>query len=855
MQKNLIWAIIAFLYTPLVWAQNNKENQPTELNESAFTFTEAQLGEDDDMSQNITIINSNSNIYASEVGYLFSPVRFRYRAFNQRFNEVYINGVQMNDMESGQFRYSQVGGLNQQTKNVEFSLPFEDNNFSMSSMAGTNNYNFRPTAMAVGHRLTLSGANRNYTLRGAYTYNSGLTEHGWAFSANLTYRWAKEGIVEGTFYNSLSYFLGIQKVFGNEGRHSLSLVTWGNPTERGSQGASTDEMYWLANDNLYNPYWGWQNGKKRNSRVVNDFSPTALLTWDWKINDKARLSTSLLGKYSTYKSTKLNYNNSDNPQPDYWKLLPSSYYDVWDETDSRNRTAQCLADWVTAKNYLASEKQNRQIDWDALYYANKQASAQGADAMYFIQAKHNNTLNLSFASTLNKQLTDKSVWNLGIWGATNKGMHFQTMEDLLGATTYHNINTYAVGTYSMSDVQVQYDMNHPNAEIKEGDRFGYDYNILVNKAMLWTNYAENFGPLHYSIAAKIGGVTMQRDGRMWNGMALANSFGKSGTAKFIEGGAKFGSSLNLGRGHTLTLGIGYEQRAPQASTAFVAPEINNDFVTGLRNENVFSSELGYQFQNARLHLNISGYYSHLSDVTEWQNFYFDDINSFSYVSMTGIKKNYYGIEAGIRYKITSSLDATLLGTISEAKNASNANVMYMKSTTGTFNDATDGEVETAYIKDMREAGTPLTAASFMLSYHSGGWYIDLNANYYDRIYLSYSPSYRYGSTLDRRQEINGDVYDNEGNILPNALAQTKGHGGFMLDGSIGKSIYLKHGSLSINLTVTNILNNTNLCTGGYEQSRSDYTTSGNVRAYKFSMNPKKYYAYGTNGMINLTYKF
>ena len=77
----------------------------------------------------------------------------------------------------------------------------------------------------------------------------------------------------------------------------------------------------------------------------------------------------------------------------------------------------------------------------------------------------------------------------------------------------------------------------------------------------------------------------------------------------------------------------------------------------------------------------------------------------------------------------------------------------------------------------------------------------------------------------------------------------------MMDGSIGRSIYLKHGSLSINLMVTNILNNTHLVTGGYEQSRSDYTSTGNSRLYRFSKNPKKYYAYGTNGMLNIAYKF
>lgn len=374
MQKKLILAVVALCCSSVVVGQNTKtdtiqqEQLQNAMDESAFTFTEAQLGEDNDRSSDVTILNSNSNVYASEVGFLYSPLRFRYRALNPKYNDVYINGAPMNDMESGQFRYSLIGGLNQQTRNVDFALPFENNNFSLTAMAGSNNYDFRAGSMAGGHRITLSGANRNYTLRGMYTYGSGFNNKGWAFATNITYRWANRGYVEGTFYNALSYFFGVQKKWNNG--HSLSFSTWGNPTERSSQGASTDEVYWLANNYQYNPYWGYQNGHRRNSRVVNDFAPAAIFTWDWNINDKTTLTTSLFGMYSMYKSTKLNYNNADNPQPDYWKNLPSSYYDVWNEQDTRYRTAQAFADWNTAVNWWRN-KENRQIQWDRLYYANR----------------------------------------------------------------------------------------------------------------------------------------------------------------------------------------------------------------------------------------------------------------------------------------------------------------------------------------------------------------------------------------------------------------------------------------------------------------------------------------------------
>lgn len=849
-QKNLKLAVMALCSASLAQAQNPTDSigqRSSILNESAFTFTEAQLGEDDDMSQNVTIVNSNNNIYASEVGYLFSPVRFRYRAFDQKYNDVYINGIPMNDMETGQFRFSNIGGLNQQTKNQEFALPFESNKFAMTGMAGSNNYNFRPASMPAGHRITLTGANRNYTLRGMYTFNTGLSDKGWAFSGNITYRWANEGYVEGTFYNSLSYFLGVQKVFGN-GVHSLAFSTWGNPTERASQGAGTDEMYWMANDRYYNPYWGYQNGKKRNSRIVNDFAPTALLTWDWKISDNDKLTTSLMGKYSMYKSTKLNYNNADNPHPNYWKNMPSSYYDIWDESNSSYRTSEALQNWHDAYDYWSGPKANRQIDWDRLYYSNKQASAQGQDAMYYIQAKHNDALTIALASTFNKQLDKDKNWNIGIVGATNKGMHYQTMEDLLGATQFHNINTYALGTYPANADEIQYDLNNPNAVVKEDDKFGYNYNLLVNNGKLWTSYSENFGILHYLVAAKLGYTAMQRDGKMRNGLAKDNSYGKSHTAQFIDGGLKFGANINLGRGNTFTLGLGYEHKAPQAKVAFVSPEINNDFVKNLKNERVFSSEIGYQLQTSWLHANINAYYSYLTNVSDWQNFYYDDINSFSYVSITGMKKAYYGVEAGLKFKVTSAFDVKLIGQISDAKILNDNTVSYMNSTKGVE------YTETIYNKNMRDNGTPLTAASLGLSYHSGGWFLDLNANYYDRIYLSYSPCYRYHSSATAR----GNCFDNNEPIR-SAFEQAKGHGGFMLDGSIGRSIYLKRGSLSINLSVTNILNNTNIVTGGYEQSRSDYSkkTDGTTtnRAYKFSKNPMKFFAYGTNGMLNIAYKF
>ena len=644
MRKKLKSTVFLLCISSVIYAQNVSDGEKSmQQDNSSFTFTESQLGEDDDASQNVIVINSNNNIYTNDVGYRFSQARFKYRAYQSFYQDTYINGAKVNDLESGQFRYSNIGGLNDMVRSVEFASPFESNNFSMPGIGGSNNYDFRASHYATGSKATLSACNRNYTARAMYSFGTGLQKNGWAFAGMASYRWADEGNVEGTFYNSLGYFLSAEKVINDA--HSISFATWGNPTERAAQGASTDEAYWLANDNQYNPYWGYQNGKKRNSRITSSYEPSAVITWDWNIDKTTKLITTLTGKYSIYSSTKLNYNGTSNPAPDYWKNMPSSLYDVWDATDKTYRTDLCLSDWQESYNYWKSSKANRQINWDKLYFANQQINAVGGDAGYYVQAKHINNLAFNFSSTLQKDIDNNSKVNMGINLGTNKGMHYQTMEDLLGADSYHNINTYALGTYSSMDDRVQYDLNHRDAEVKVGDRFGYDYNLYEQKAEAWVQYIYDRGHFHTFVTGKIDGTQMYREGNMRNGLSPNNSYGKSGTAHFMGGGGKIGTTYNLGSGNVITLGVGYEQRAPLARNSFAAPEINNNFVSNLKTEEAISAELGYALDCPWLKANITGYYTHIGHATEWQNYYYDDINSFTYVSLTNIQKAYTGNDA------------------------------------------------------------------------------------------------------------------------------------------------------------------------------------------------------------------
>ena len=846
MRKTLKLTVLALCCSSAVMAQEPIDSTATDMqDENAFTFTETQLGDDEAASQIITIISSNRNVYANEVGYRFSPVRFKYRALDAKYNDMYINGNPVNDVERGQFGYSFVGGLNNQTRLREASLPFESNTYGMSALGGSGNYDFRPSRFATGQRASIAFANRSYNTRAMYTYNSGVMENGWAVTGSLTYRWGNGiGAIEGTSYNSLSYFVGAEKLIND--KHSVSLVSWGNPTQRGAQRGATDEMYWIAGTHNYNPNWGYQDGKKRNSRIVKDFSPAALLTWDWKMDEQTKLVTTLLGRYQMYSNSRLAYNGGTNPDPDYYSLMPSFFFNVWNPDAQLFHDDAALQNWQAAYDYLSASDRNRQVNWDRMYYANSLMAANGQDAMYYVQRAHDDQLLLSLATNLQKQLTKNSSLNGGLQLATNKGMHYQTMDDLLGNAKFHNVNTYAVKDYGSISPTVFYDMNDgaEPKEVKVGDRFGYDYNLLVNKAQLWGSYSENLKYTHYFVSGRIAGTTMQRDGKMRNGMAPDNSYGKSKTAKFLDGGFKSGMNVTLGHGHAAMLGVGYEWKTPAPRTAFAAAQINNDFVKDLKQEKIASAEIGYQWQGSRVKLNINGYYAQMKDVTEQSLFYSDIESSFVYVTLSDIEKEFYGIELGMNVKATDWLDVKVLGTVSEAKYKSDANMRMLLSNSGSYVD------EKCIINGMREGGTPLTAFSVDLSYHKNYWFIDLIGNYYDNIYLYYAPISRRETELTR-SIVNGQkVYDRPD--------QAEGKGGFMLDASIGKTFRLKQGRrIGFNLMLTNLLNNINICTGGMEQNRLD-TKQQQERtnnAYRFEQSPRKFYANGTNGMLLMTYYF
>lgn len=194
--------------------------------EIVLQLSEMSLNTDDDgRDQNISTTLSNRDVYISQASFSFSPMRFRMRGYDNNYETTYINGVHFNSLERGGFNYSALGGLNDAMRNRENVYGLQSTSFSYGNLGGASNINTRASAYAAGVRSSVAFTNRAYRYRAQATYSTGLRPDGWAFTASGVVRWANEGIIDGTFYNSGGYFLSAEKVFNPQ--HSVSLVTFG----------------------------------------------------------------------------------------------------------------------------------------------------------------------------------------------------------------------------------------------------------------------------------------------------------------------------------------------------------------------------------------------------------------------------------------------------------------------------------------------------------------------------------------------------------------------------------------------------------------------------------------------------
>ncbi len=825
---------IALLGTLSGFAQVTDTVPDTSPEIPVITLTDSDF-DSDNQSQDISgLLSASKDVYVNTAGYTFGQARFRIRGYDNQNSYVLINGIYVNDAETGRPAYGNWGGLNDVMRNkvVSSGLVFSD--YSFGGIGGATNIITRASKQRPGSSISYSSANKSYRNRVMITHSTGLMDNGWAFTFSGSSRWAQEGYVQGSFYEAYSYFLAVEKKINDH--HSFGLTFMGSPSRRGKSSVGTAEVYELTGDNFYNSNWGYQNGVKRNAKVGTYHQPRTMLSHYWDINPKMKLTTSVSYMFGRAGSTALNWYDAADPRPDYYRNFPSYYEE--DEYEYQYLTGM----WQTSETF-------RQLDWDAFYDANRKnlytvenvggedgVDVTGNRAKFIVEDRRYDINRFDFSTLFSQELSEKSRLIAGVTYMSNKTHNYKLVEDLLGGDWWLDIDQFAERDFD-DEYIIQSDVDNPNSIVQQGDLFGYDFVMNTNKTNVFAQTEAKLSKIDLFCGIDLSYTEFWRTGNMRNGKFPAASFGNSPTQKFFNYGVKGGLNLKITGRNFVLLNAAYLTRAPFVRDAFVSPRTRSHVVDNLTSEKIYSADLGYYYRSPYLQFKLTGFYTQFLDGIKSTSFYHDELRTFVNYAMTGVDKVHYGGELGIEAKLSSTVTATFVSGYGKYLYSSRPNVTIAQDNSSEVL----AENRTVYIKNYHIGSMPEFAASLGGKYSAPKyWFFGINANYFAESYVNINPEKHTVEALD--------IYVDSDPQLESILEQEKLDPGFTIDIWGGKSWRINDYSVGFTLSVNNILDNTDLVTNGFEQYRFD-----NTDINKF---PNKYFhLYGRSYFLNLYFRF
>lgn len=783
-------------------------------------------------------LSASRDIFNNIASFKFSEMRFNVRGYDSQYTDVSLNGIQFNDAMTGYTPWSLWSGLNDATRNQEITSGSKVGTVAVGGLGGTTNINTRPSQMRKGLRASLVNGNSMYRFRGMVTYSSGLQDNGWAYAFSVSTRQGGNDYVDGVYYNAFGYFAAIEKQFNPQ--HRLVLTLMGAPTQRGTQQAATQEVYDLVGNNYYNPNWGWQDGKRRNTRVRNNHEPIAMLNYTYDINDRTQLNVASSLRFGKNGYSALTWYAGPDPRPDYYRNLPSFY-------EGTTTGAWLYEGWRSNTDNI------RHVNWDNLYDINRNQPqdatyGNGTRSINMIEERHADQLDWNLATNFSHLFRNNSKIVGGANFRRNRTSYYSQVKDLLGGDYWIDVDKFAERDMGLSNqVPYQNDMDYylENGHARAaavGDKYGYNYYGNLINANAWAHYNFTVENLQVTLGGEIGNSTMWRHGIWKKGLFLDNSQGDSEKLNYLTYKVKANLLYKLSAAHSFEANIVYSQDAPSFQYAFISPRTRNSVTPGITSEKMFGVDASYNLRLGDIKARVTGYYTTFKDQSKVISYYDDVEATFSNLAMSGINKKHFGLEAAASVPLFQGLSLNSAVSWGQYTYDSNPNFIQMQDNSGEV--INQGKV---YWKNFRIESTPQLAANVGLSYRSRkNLYLSLDGNFYDNMYLSMNPLYRTDAV------ITSGMTDKE---ILDIRSQERFNSAFTVNASIGKSWYINRAyTLGFSLDVRNILNNQNIKTGGYEQIRLSKNNDESIQKYE-AFDAKYFYMLGTTYYLNVYFRF
>lgn len=792
-------------------------------------------------NQNISgVLTASRDVFVSAAAFTFGPARFRIRGLDSENTLAYLNGIPMNKLENGRVFWNAWGGLNEVTRIRDSDIGLGVLPYAFGGIGGATTIDTRASSFRKQISVSYANSNRTYRNRVMATYSSGALKGGWAVVASGSRRWADEGYIPGTFYDAYAYFLSVDKKLG--ANNTLNLTAFDAPFKRGRSTSSTQEAYDLAGTNYYNPLWGYQNGEKRNSSVAHTNQPMIILRHDWKIKEGSTLTTAFSYQFGEDGTTGLDWFDAADPRPDYYRYLPSYF------RKDNSEVADAL------QKGLEGDKNRLQINWANLYDVNRNSlldqkyayllganPPQGKWSQYIIEDRRSDSRDANLATNYQHVFNDHFTFYVGASYQLQQIHNFKVIEDLLGGDYYLNVDRFAVRDSVANYNSQQNDLNNPSQVLKEGDTWGYNYDMNIHKWDTWAQGVFTFRKLDLFLAGNVAGTNFWRTGLYRNGRFPESSYGDSEAQNFTNYGAKAGITFKLDGRNYFYANAAYLTRAPYVEDAYVAPRSRDQLVENLTDTKITSGEVGYYLRSPNVKGRLSAYYATFEDQVKILRFYNDLDRAFGNYVMSGLDSRHVGLEFAVDVKILAGLNLTGVAAVGQYLYTSRAiGNVYQDNATEIGQDLQNF---TIYTKNYRLAGMPQQAYTVGLNYRSPKfWFLNVNVNYFDDIYMDFNPVRRTADAVFGLDPVSDQFKD--------LVDQEKVDAQYTVDVFGGKSFKFGKYFLFLNLGVSNVLDNKSFITGGFEQLRFD-TQDRDPNAY-----PTRYfYSFGLNYFANVSFRF
>ncbi|SFR54894.1 TonB-dependent receptor [Maribacter stanieri] len=799
-------------------------------------ITDDELLDDEVNSNALALLQSTKDIFLNRAAFDFGQAFFRVRGYDSQYGEVHLNGLPMNKMYDGRPQWNNWGGLNDVIRNQQYSNGLGASDFTFGGILGNTNIDLRPSGLRPGTRLSSSISNRTYSGRLMATYNSGVKNEKFAYIISASRRWAKQGYIDGTLYDSYSVYGSFEYLLNEKNTISTTAIVASN--RRGRSSAITEEVYEIQG-NKYNPYSGLQYGKIRNSRERNISEPLFLLNYNHE-SKGLRINAGLGYQTGSYKRSRLGYFNAPNPDPTYYRYLPSFYLN-----------SPIGANYESAIQAKEGFVLNPQLDWENLYKANSSIS-QGGEAAYVLYddvIKDN-----QFTANITSNIDVNSHLKVDI-GFTHKRLsskNFAQINDLLGAAYHRDIDTFSETLNDTSS-----DVNKFEEEI-----FNYNYNLNGSNTAIFTQLNANYNKVKVFVTGKYVLDNFRRNGLFQNERFLDNSIGESEQIKFSNWSIKSGATYTITGRHWVAVNTAHINRGPVLQNIFINPRENNAIVPDLQSERITSVDASYFLRMPKLTGRLTGFYTRFQNTTD-VNFFFVDSgvgSDFVQEVLTDLDKLHLGAELGIEYQLSSAVKLSLVTSIAKYEYASNPFVTINFDTAGASEDLIDVSgskfLGQSAVKGYKLAQGPQKAIAAGIEYRDPKyWWISGSANYLGNNYANISTITRTQSFLiDPETQLRFTDATDE-NVQK--LLKQKPLDNFYLLNMVGGKSWLRKGKyISVFASINNVFDTT-FRTGGYEQSRNG--NYGQLKQDNLSGNPsfapKYWYGFGRTYFLNFAFSF